>query len=314
MKREVAAQYAIIFIGIVLFVLTLRELASFLRPLAFAIITAMLIVPFQRTMKRSTFILLLLLSIILLGGLGFFIARQIPSPSVIGPFFSQTPDVLGGFIKGEEINSVVRTVVQNILGAIGTIFSESLLVLLFFGFIYTSYVPTMNMISAHSRSPQRFFRTLTQIEKDISAYVVTKVVISFATAVASALVLLPFTQRYVLLYALLVFMLNFIPNIGSIISVALVLLGVYFSLGFSTSFFIAAALFIVVQFIFGNIIETKYTGDRLRLSPLIILLSLLFWGWVWGIVGMLLAVPLTSILKIILADMKSTASIAKAME
>ena len=68
---------------------------------------------------------------------------------------------------------------------------------------------------------------------------------------------------------------------------------------------VVAAIIVVVQNIIGNIIEPKIVGDRLGLNPLVILLSLLLWGYIWGIVGMFLSVPLTAVIKIILSSSES---------
>ena len=93
-------------------------------------------------------------------------------------------------------------------------------------------------------------------------------------------------------------MLNFVPTIGSILAgIPAVLLALILH-GFGHSIAVAAG-YMVVNTVFGNIIEPNLMGRRLGLSTLVVIMSLIFWGWVWGPVGMILSVPLTMVLKIL---------------
>ena len=101
------------------------------------------------------------------------------------------------------------------------------------------------------------------------------------------------------------FFLNFIPNIGSIIAIILptvMTLIQYESIGYTV---LVAGVITIVQNIIGNIIEPKIMGDKLGLNPLVILVSLLIWGYIWGIAGMFLSVPLTAVVKIIISNSSS---------
>jgi predicted PurR-regulated permease PerM len=101
-----------------------------------------------------------------------------------------------------------------------------------------------------------------------------------------------------ILLGLLAFMLNFVPTIGSILAgIPAVLLALILH-GFGHSIAVAAG-YMVVNTVFGNIIEPNLMGRRLGLSTLVVIMSLIFWGWVWGPVGMILSVPLTMVLKIL---------------
>ena len=109
-----------------------------------------------------------------------------------------------------------------------------------------------------------------------------------------------------LLFAVLTFFLNFIPSVGSIIAVLIPLPVIFLQFGYSWEFLalISAAAFI--QFVIGNIVDPKLMGDRLGLHPVIILLSLLFWGFIWGVPGMFLSAPITSIIKLLCSRSKIT--------
>ncbi|MEI7810872.1 MAG: AI-2E family transporter [Ignavibacteria bacterium] len=143
--------------------------------------------------------------------------------------------------------------------------------------------------------------TLQEITNQIQKYVTAKFAISLAVSISTGIVLLLFKVDFVIVWSVLTFSLNFIPNIGSLIAVALPFLIALVQFGSAGYALMIAAILIIIHNIFGNIIEPKIFGRRLGLNPLVILLSLLLWGYIWGIVGALLSVPLTAILKIIIS-------------
>ena len=104
---------------------------------------------------------------------------------------------------------------------------------------------------------------------------------------------------YALLWATLAFLLNFVPNIGSIIAAVPAVVLALIQLGFMGSLEVAL-VFIVINIMVGSVFEPKYMGEGLGLSTLVVFLSLIFWGWVFGPVGMLLSIPLTIMLKLAL--------------
>lgn len=148
-------------------------------------------------------------------------------------------------------------------------------------------------------------KAIKDITEQVQRYVITKLLISLSLGVIVGFILWLFKIEFFIIWAFLAVLLNFIPNVGSVIAVilpALMALVQYESFGYAL---LLAAVIIVVQNIIGNIIEPKIFGNRLGLNPLVILLSLLIWGYIWGIVGMFLAVPLTAIGKIIMSNATS---------
>ncbi|MEN8153379.1 MAG: AI-2E family transporter [Acidobacteriota bacterium] len=137
------------------------------------------------------------------------------------------------------------------------------------------------------------------IENQVQHYLVLKTFISFLTAVISGIIIYAGGLDFVLFSALLIFALNFIPNIGSIIATAFPILTGLIKFGFSLNVLLVALGLMLTQMIVGNVLEPKVAGKSLNLSPMVILISLIFWGYIWGIIGMILAVPLTSAIKII---------------
>jgi predicted PurR-regulated permease PerM len=110
---------------------------------------------------------------------------------------------------------------------------------------------------------------------------------------------------YPILWGLLAFMFNYVPNIGSIIAAIPAILLAFIQLD-TTSVLLVALGYIVVNVVIGSIIEPKFMGRGLGLSTLVVFLSLVFWGWILGPVGMLLSIPLTMTLKIALSSMDGT--------
>lgn len=148
-------------------------------------------------------------------------------------------------------------------------------------------------------------KTFRHITEQVQKYIITKFLISLSVGLVMGFTLWLFDVDFFIIWASFAVILNFIPNIGSVISVVLptlITLVQYESFGYA---FLVAAILIITQNIIGNIIEPKIFGDRLGLNPLVILLSLLLWGYLWGIVGMFLAVPLTAVIKIIISNSQS---------
>ncbi len=145
-----------------------------------------------------------------------------------------------------------------------------------------------------------------QIDRDIRRYLVLKTLISLATGAIAWVIFTSFGLELALVFAVLTFVLNFIPSIGSIIAVLLpipVALVQFETMGPVLAMVI---LMTVVQLVIGNGIDPLLMGQNLNLSPVTILAALVFWGLIWGVVGMLLAAPLTAILRIVLAQFETT--------
>jgi predicted PurR-regulated permease PerM len=117
---------------------------------------------------------------------------------------------------------------------------------------------------------------------------------------------------YPILLGLLAFMLNYVPNIGSIISAILGILLAFIEFGPGRAT-VAAIGYIAINVVIGNVLEPRIIGRGLGLSPLVILISLIFWGWILGPVGMLLSVPLTMTAKIAMESGEETTWIALLM-
>ena len=145
-------------------------------------------------------------------------------------------------------------------------------------------------------------RRVTKIVREVQAYLGIKTLVSLATGLAIGLLARILGLDFPVLLGLIGFVLNYIPTVGSLLAAlpALFLSVVQFtSIG---HFLMVAGGYGAINMVFGNLIEPNLMGRRLGLSTLVVILSLLFWAWVWGPVGALLAVPLTMIVKIMLEN------------
>ncbi|QLB21068.1 hypothetical protein A6B43_05820 [Vespertiliibacter pulmonis] len=150
--------------------------------------------------------------------------------------------------------------------------------------------------------------TETQIERALQgviSYLGVKTITSLLTGVGIWVLLECLGIQYAVLWATLSFLLNYVPNIGSILASVPIIVQAFLLNGFSVGFIVAVGV-IILNMLIGNVVEPKMMGRRLGLSTLVVFLSLLFWGWILGTVGMLLSVPLTMALKIALESSPST--------
>ncbi len=151
------------------------------------------------------------------------------------------------------------------------------------------------------------------LNDDVQRYINLKVLVSGVTGVLAAVVMFAFGLEFWAVLALLIFLFNFIPYVGSI--VATVLPGVVALLQFSEMWKVAliVAILTTIQQVLGNVWEPKLQGRNLNLSPLLILACLAFWGWLWGVVGMVIAVPLTAAIRLALEGHPATRPLAVLM-
>ena len=151
-----------------------------------------------------------------------------------------------------------------------------------------------------------------EIEAQIKRYILAQGLLSAATGLLVGLILAALGVDLALVFGLFAVLLNFIPNLGSIIAVWVPLpVGLGSPDISTTQAVLAIALPALVQLGIGNVIAPKVLGEAVDLNPVVILLALMFWGALWGIVGMLLATPITSILKILMSRFDVTAPVAR---
>jgi predicted PurR-regulated permease PerM len=168
----------------------------------------------------------------------------------------------------------------------------------------------LNRLMAGSQHRETVFNILDHISRDIKTYIGVKTFVSALTGGACYLVLVSVGVNNASFWAFFIFLLNYIPTVGSMLAVLFPSLLSLVQFDSFKPFFIVIISLVVIQLLIGNILEPKLMGNRLNLSPLVVMLSLALWGSIWGIAGMFLSVPFTVILMIIFSQFPKTKPIA----
>lgn len=161
-----------------------------------------------------------------------------------------------------------------------------------------------------AKSEKKVFSIYKKIFDDMNMFFLSKFSLALFNAGVSAIIMFFFGLEYALMFALLVFLLDFIPAIWGIIALSLPFLYSFAVFDSAASSFILLVCLFIPQFISGNIIEPKIMGNRLNLSGFVILVALIFWSALWGLVGAFLAVPLMASLNIVFSKFEKTRFIA----
>jgi AI-2 transport protein TqsA len=190
------------------------------------------------------------------------------------------------------------------LGPFFSFISNLFLVVLFLIFILAGrgqIVPKINRAFIRERA-SKVCGVIQNIDCQIQRYLAIKTMVSFFTGVLALVVLMLFGLDFAILFGLLTFILNYIPNIGSFIATAFPVFIAIFQFETIWPAVWILVILVLIQQIMGTFIEPRLMGEGLDLSPLVILFFLFFWGWLWGIPGMILAVPIAAIVKIVTSN------------
>jgi predicted PurR-regulated permease PerM len=197
----------------------------------------------------------------------------------------------------------------NMVGQIGGIMSNSFLILLITVFILfeiNAFVLKTRLVELKHGNSLDY---LNKIGQSIRHYLSIKTVVSLLTGFLITIYLLIIGVDYAILWGVIAFMLNYIPNIGSIIAAVPTMLLALVQIGVGGMIWTGVG-YLGINMIIGNIVEPKVMGKGLGLSTLVVFLSLIVWGYIFGSVGMFLSVPLTMVIKIILESNKETSWVA----
>ena len=207
-----------------------------------------------------------------------------------------------------DANRLVKyfaTFLSGLTGVFGNVF----LVLLTFLFMLLEASGFPRKLLALSGGRPLLSRQAERIRDSINQYMTLKTVLSLLTGVLVAALVKLLGVDYPVLWGLLAFFFNFVPNIGSIIAAVPAILLALIQTDLTTTLLTAAG-YVIINVCIGNLLEPRIMGRGLGLSTLVVFVSLVFWGWVLGPVGMLLSVPLTMIVKITLENFEQTRWIA----
>jgi len=212
--------------------------------------------------------------------------------------------------------SMVPSLIQNAIGEAITFAGNTFLVLLFMLFILAGSGELV--LKVQRAYPPNIANRINFVSENISQqvrqYLVAKTLVSFGTGLLIFFVLWIFGVDYPIFWGFLAFLLNYIPNIGSFIAVVLPFGFALLQFDTLTIPIVTALLMWLIQMIMGNVVDPRLMAFSLNLSPLLVIVSLIFWGWLWGVTGMILAVPLTATLKIFFENIDTLHPIAVLME
>jgi predicted PurR-regulated permease PerM len=199
----------------------------------------------------------------------------------------------------ETLQAPMVKVVTLIASSLATAVSSLLMVtiLLCFMLLEAETFPTkLEVAFGAERGPMAKLR---EYELDLQSYLVVKTLMCAVTGLAVGCLCWSLNLEFPLLLGVIAFLLNYIPTIGSIIAAvpAIMIAGVTFGLGKAA--FVAGG-YLAINMVIGNILDPQVVGQKIGLAPLVVVTSLVFWGWILGPVGMILSVPLTMALKIYL--------------
>jgi AI-2 transport protein TqsA len=209
--------------------------------------------------------------------------------------------------------SKVMSLAYYALSMVKGLFTHMFLIFLIVLFILIEAAGFPGKLQAAFPDPEKTLGHFRAMTASVNQYMGVKAVFSLATGVSIWILLALLGVDFAGTWGLLAFFLNFIPNIGSIIAAVPAILLALIQLGLPTALLTLLG-YLVVNILFGNFLEPRFMGRRLGLSTLVVFLSLLFWGWVLGPIGMVLSVPLTMIAKIALAANEDTRWLAILLE
>ncbi|MFO8044834.1 MAG: AI-2E family transporter [Halomonas sp.] len=217
------------------------------------------------------------------------------------------PDRLVELLDVEQLGSEV----PGLLGELGNLLMQSVMVTLLVVFMLFETLNLRDKISRALRNPAPSLERFSEFSRTLKRYLAVKTLISLVTGVLVWIACLLVGVDFPLLWAVLAFALNYIPNIGSAIAaIPPVLLLLVSPGGGLVEALLLSGAYLGINFVLGNILEPRWMGQALGLSTFIAFLSLVVWGWIFGAAGMLLSVLLTMTLKIALDSHPQTRWIA----
>ena len=320
----------LVIIAVILGVAALSLGQAVLMPLAFAGVLVILFQPFQRLLNTSmpTWLSPFLVTFIVLALLALFWAILSYSVSVVAvevPDYSERFEArlqagqaqlsrLGISLPevGDEGSSAqLAQGALSALGSVATSFSSTVLVVTVLLFLLLELRPLRLKLEQvmDQTDRQKFAHALRQMTWKLSRYAWVTVLISLVTGLLTTLWCTLLGIEFAFVWGVISFLLNFVPTIGSIIAVVPPTLFAFAFGGVGLG--LAALLGLgTMQFTTGNFVAPKFIGEALQLSPLVVLLAVVFWGWLWGIGGAIIGVPLTMAIVLVCQEFEGLRNIA----
>jgi AI-2 transport protein TqsA len=317
----------------------LKELAPLLRPLVLAIFLCYVVLPLhlwlcRRVHPTVSVVILSAVTLLLIFGLGAMIYGSVISlnedlprllqrgeglwrdlrTNTIGRLPRWLTDSAGsGEAAAQRTSAQIRSALLGLVNSLAQWLGEFVLLSLYLIFLLAEarHLPRRVHAAFRNESGKQILDIASRINQSMSSYLRVKSLASLLVALPAALVLWVFGVPFVGMWAVLVFLGNFIPYLGSIFAFILPVLLAFLELQPLWKPIAVLALLSINQFVNNNLIEPRLTARALDLSPVVVLMALSFWGLCWGVTGMFLAVPITVMFKAIFDHVPITRPLAR---
>lgn len=223
---------------------------------------------------------------------------------------------IGGYVSQIEQGIAdldYRNLISGVFSSVSTALGNFTLVIVyvvFFVFEENYFDQKLAAVFQRKGRQKSFMHVISHVSTAVNKYFTVKTEMSLLTAVLSYVTMLILGVDFPLLWAFIIFILNYIPYVGSLVASLLPAIFAVFQYGSFWPFIYVLAAVEAIQILVGNYVEPRVMGKSLNLSPLVVIIALSFWGAIWGILGMILSVPIVSVVIIICAQFPSTRSVA----
>jgi predicted PurR-regulated permease PerM len=209
------------------------------------------------------------------------------------------------YISPENLSSLGSSLLNGLI----SILSSTVLILLTVSFVLLEAKSFPRKLRTTIGDPKAVFPEFSKFMNDIKRYVLIQTIISLATGIIAGVWLALLGVDFAVLFGLITFLFNYIPNVGSIIAITPAVIVTFIQFGIERALIVFFG-YLIITLVTGSIIVPRIMGQRLGLSTLVVFLSLIFWGSLLGMIGMVLCVPLTMALKFVLERSENTRWIA----
>ncbi|MCU0332965.1 MAG: AI-2E family transporter [Ignavibacteriaceae bacterium] len=326
-KTGKSFQVMVIFASFVIIVAGMKAAESIIVPFLLAMFISIIALPpflwlQQKKVPRGLALVILVLTFLtFIFLIGLLIGTSITDFTSNLPLYeqklqNQTQAIVSWLIEKKYIESnfqisnafkpgVVLDIAGNVFNQLSNLFTNGFLILLTVIFMMLEVSSLPKKINEMFANPEASLSSIKAVTQNINKYITLKTIMNLCNALLVTIFLFFMGVDYYLLWGLLAFMLNYIPTIGSFFALLPPALLALVQFGFVEAIAVVIG-FIIINTLVGNIIEPRFMGKGLGLSTLVVFLSLIFWGWVLGPIGMLLSVPLTITIKIALDSSDET--------
>lgn len=344
MRKELLSIRKLLLIIVVPLILYLLNVLSIIFiPLTFALFAALVFSPLMRWFSRrkipNIFGVILVLLIVSIGFKGAFEIVQLTSKELetvdadfqekfnikMNEIITPVIDLIGldvkegetqfqAFINNEKVTSSLFGNVGNSLNFVWKFTSMTLMTLFFLVLLLAGSL-NMQKVMELLIFKQRYasVKTFRQIEKDILKFIVVKFLLSLVTGISFGLACYAFDVSFPIFWGVFAFLINFIQMVGSIISVVCLSAFALVELDMSGSLLLFIVVITGIQIVFGGILEPILMGKSFSINTVTVLVMLSLWGFIWGIPGLILSIPITALLKKVMEKFPGTAVYAKIM-